>query len=428
VTFDDLINPSLQATASVRVDFKPYAYLEARGFLYHQNIASAGLGTELSLPTRLFYYLGNACGNGAGGSGSETVNGGYINVGAQLEFYRNSTVFWDDHFAWLDSPVSSLGSFFREVEVDQFLRDANEHSALRGELFFTTLQVNGGIHPLTPILSGNASVNMGQTASYTVSKRACVPMDAPLNYVISWGDGTANSVLQAAPGASASATHQFNVFGTQNVKARITGDTAGRSINKETTRSITVNANAVPPMPGSMTVPASDPDGNFSVSWSATVNTVNYRLFRRVNTGSGFGAWSQIDTVTGTSKSLTAQPYGTVQYGVKACNTQGCSDTRTSNSLLVGIIPAAPNLTVTSMLCFGGNDVSWTAPSGATSYKLYWSEGTNPNNAGLLYEGPGRQKAINITNSTNLWVKACGTAGCGAFSAMKTAHRYPVCK
>jgi hypothetical protein len=425
VTFEDLINPEFTASVQVQADVKPYAYVEARGYLYHQDIASAGVGAELSLPTRLFYYAGNTCGNASGAASGDTVNGGYVNVAGQLEFYRNATVFWDDSFAWLDSPIPSAPPHFRNVEVTQFLRGANEHTALRSQLYFTTMQFGGGQHPLTPILAGPANVDLGATASYTVRKRPCVPMDDTLNYTIAWGDGSGNANLQAEPAGSASATHAFNVFGTQTVTAKMVNDAAGRTISRTTSRVITVDADAEPPMPNGMTVPVSDADGTFTASWTASVNTSTYKLFRRVNTGAGFGAWSQIDTVTGTSKNLTAQPFGTVQYGVRACNSAGCSDTRTSSGVVVGVTPAAPALTVRSEQCHGMNAISWTQPSGANNYKLYSSAGTDPANAGKIYDGPASHFDINVSGLTRLWVKACGTGGCSGFSAMKSANVNP---
>ncbi|HJU38752.1 MAG TPA: hypothetical protein VJ724_04210 [Tahibacter sp.] len=59
VTFDDLIHPTVAGSASVQLDAKPYAFVEANAWLYHDALAKAGLGLEVSAPSRLFYYVGN---------------------------------------------------------------------------------------------------------------------------------------------------------------------------------------------------------------------------------------------------------------------------------------------------------------------------------------------------------------------------------
>ena len=313
-------------------------------------------------------------------------------------------------------------SFLNEVEVDRFLRGGDAHKALRHTLYFDEFRIgSSGLSPLSPVFTGPASVNMGASGSFTVKKRPCVPMDERLFYTLSWGDNTSSNA-QADPGSSATVAHTFNNFGAHTLTARMTTDLGGRSINQTTSRSLNVNANAVPPSPLTVTAPTSDADGAYSVSWSSTVNTSYYKLFRSNNGGSYVLLNSNL---TSTSRSLTAQPYGTNRYAVQACNNVGCSASKFSGNVQVGVIPAAPSLTVTSMLCRGANDVDWSAPSGATSYKLYASTGTNPSAAGIWYEGTGRSTAINVTSTTNLWVKACGTGGCSGFSSMKTAFVQP---
>jgi hypothetical protein len=422
VTFDDLVNPGLSGSVSVQVDAKPYAFVEARGFLYASRIASAGVGIEVSAPSRLFYYLGNTCGNGTGAAASELVNGGYVDVGAQIEFYWNATALDRDRFNWFDTPIDSLGGFFREVNVDRHLRGGDAHTALRGKLYFADFQFGSGKSPLSPMFTGPATIGMGGTGSFAVSKRSCVPMDEALNYIVTWGDG-ASSPLQGDPGATASATHTFNAFGTPTLTAKMTVDVAGRTINESTSRVLTVNANAAPPTPASINVPASDTDGAFTVSWASSVNTASYKLFRS-NAG---GAYALIETVTGTSKSLTSQPFGSNRYAVQACNNIGCSASLQSGNIIIGVVPGAPVLTVTSNLCHGSNEASWTAPAGATSYKLFGNVGTNPNSSGVFYTGPDRFKAVNVTSATNFWVKACGTGGCSGFSNMDNAIVLPGC-
>ncbi len=418
ISFSRLLSTeNIEGGLTVQVDFKPYLYAEARAFLYHPSVASAGIGAELSAPTRLFYHAGGGCGPG-------NVHGGFIDVGAQLEFYWNATLLGADRFNWIDTPISNFGPF-KTVQIDDFLRGGRAHTGLRAKLYFADF--SSGTSPLSPVLVKPSSVTQGNTGNYSVARRSCVPLDQPLNYSINWGDSQTDP-LSGAADAVVPATHTYTSAGTRTITATLIGDTHGRSIQEQSTTTVNVLATVPPPTPASISVPATDADGTFNASWSSTTNASSYKLFRRSHSGSTWGAWSFIKTVTGqSSTSLSGQPFGTSQYGVQACNVYGCSPTRTSGAILVGVVPAAPQVTVRSHLCFGGNDVSWTAPAGATSYRMYISTGTNPNAAGQYYSGPLRGQPLNVSSNTNVWVKACGTGGCGNFSTMKTATRYPVC-
>ncbi len=417
VAFGDLLAPdNAEASARFQVDFKPYAYVEARAYLYHPSVASAGVGAEISVPSRLFYHVGSC--------GPDSVNGGYVDVGAQLEFYWNATLLGSDRFNWIDTPINGIGPF-RKVHVNQFLRGGRAHEALRAKLYFT--QFSSGRSPLSPVVTVPASVTQGHPGNYSVVTRPCVPLDETLNYTISWGDGSPTETFTGAPAQAVSRTHTYASGGNRTITATLVSDQANRTFNKSTTHTVSVIATVPPPMPAGMTVPATDADGSFAVSWSGSSNATSYKLFHRKQTGSTWGSWSLIKTVTGTSTSLTGQPFGSNQYGVQACNVYGCSSTRTSSVMLIGVVPAAPTLTVTSALCYGLNDVSWTAPSGASSYRLYTSAGSNPNNAGQVYSGSNRHYALNVSSTTNVWVKACGSGGCGNFSAMRTANRLATC-
>jgi hypothetical protein len=81
-----------------------------------------------------------------------------------------------------------------------------------------------------------------------------------------------------------------------------------------------------------------------------------------------------------------------------------------------GAPPAVPTLTVTSNLCFGSNDSSWTASSGATAYELWGSSTSTFTFPGLYYSGASTFHSLNVGSTTYFHVRACNANGCSAFS------------
>ena len=92
-------------------------------------------------------------------------------------------------------------------------------------------------------------------------------------------------------------------------------------------------------------------------------------------------------------------------------------------------VPAVPTLTVTSNLCFGSNDVNWTAVSGATYYELWGSTFVNYTPQSLWYSGPftSHSTTVNPIPNTFFHVRACNTSGCSAFSNTGVARYYHGC-
>ncbi len=92
-------------------------------------------------------------------------------------------------------------------------------------------------------------------------------------------------------------------------------------------------------------------------------------------------------------------------------------------------VPAVPKLTVTSNLCFGSNDVSWTAVSGATYYELWGSAFTNFTPQSVWYSGSftSYSTTTNLRNTIYFHVRACNTSGCSAFSNTGAARYFNGC-
>ena len=423
VTFQDLIRPSIVGSAKLQVDVKPYAFVEANAWLYHDQLAKAGLGLELSVPSRLFYHYGSGCGSPSGSGSTDHVNGGFVDVNAQLALYYNTTLLGQDRFNWIDTPISSIGGYFHEYRVNDFLRGGDPFNALRHTLYFQPIKVgSSGVSPLTPMLTGPNSVNLGTTGNFAAKMRPCVPLDEPMSYVVDWGDGSQSSGEGPAK-QDTPLTHSWTTSGTKSVRVTATQDRGPRTINQQSTRSVVSNALAAPPTPGSISAPANDGDAGFSVSWGTVLNAERYEIER----STAGGAFTQIAVVDhpASSKALTAQPFGYNTYRVRAVNNFGASGYRTAGQTLVGYIPATPGLTVTSLMCQGWNNASWTSSANTTAYKLYWSASSNPANATELYSGLGLSRDVNVSSRTYLWVKACGTGGCSALSPSRVADVRP---
>jgi len=104
----------------------------------------------------------------------------------------------------------------------------------------------------------------------------------------------------------------------------------------------------IPGVPSSITEPASDYDGAFTVSWaSSSGSPASYKLEQQFNGGS----WSQVYSGTALSKALSGLPDGTYKYRVRACNASGCSSYRTAGNVTIVVrtpgIP--PSITITEL-------------------------------------------------------------------------------
>ncbi len=85
------------------------------------------------------------------------------------------------------------------------------------------------------------------------------------------------------------------------------------------------------------------------------------------------------------------------------------------NNISSAILPAKPSVRSNWYACYGENNITWGAVSGATSYKVYISSLTTPP-ANPTYTQTSTQKLVNVGNDTYGWVKACNSKGCGDYS------------
>ncbi|MDT3281738.1 RHS repeat-associated core domain-containing protein [Shewanella scandinavica] len=120
------------------------------------------------------------------------------------------------------------------------------------------------------------------------------------------------------------------------------------------------SAPTTPTIPTSISAPATNATGAFSVSWSSVNGAARYELQQRVNGG----AWVAKYSGTATNYALSGLTSGTYQYQVRACTT-ACSAWKLSSNTQVTLPLLGSdwkNLSRVSVADAGGSD---TAPSDA---------------------------------------------------------------
>jgi YD repeat-containing protein len=90
----------------------------------------------------------------------------------------------------------------------------------------------------------------------------------------------------------------------------------------------------VPAAP-TLTAPATDADGTYSISWDSPQHTHQFVVEESLNSGS----WSEIATTSANSRSFSGKGNGTWNYRVKACNGAGdCSSNSPVKSVKVTLV------------------------------------------------------------------------------------------
>lgn len=151
-----------------------------------------------------------------------------------------------------------------------------------------------------------------------------------------------------------------------------------------------------PGTPGAVTIPGTDDNGAFTVSWGASAGTVdNYQLYQQKNGGS----WVNIYTGTATSKAVSGLTDGTYRFQVRAYNSESSfiaysGYSTSSNSTIVANKPGTPGtVAIPSTNNNGSFTVSWGIASGtADNYELY--QQFNGGGWQKIYTGTGLSKNV----------------------------------
>jgi len=176
-------------------------------------------------------------------------------------------------------------------------------------------------------------------------------------------------------------------------------------------------------------------DGTYStkveVSWSASSGATYYKVFRNTsNTHSG----ETVLTTSATSSpydDTSATPGTTYYYWAQACNSAGCSgySSHDTGYRAVTITPPAPPTGVSASddTYTTKVEVSWSAASGATYYKVFRNiSNTHAGETALTPSHPtSPYDDTSAAPGTTYWywIQACNTAGCSTYSSYDTGSR-----
>ena len=204
--------------------------------------------------------------------------------------------------------------------------------------------------------------------------------------------------------------------GTNPIKADTDGDLVNDGAEVSQGRNPLVYDK--PPVPGGLTVPVSDTDGAYSISWGSALTATRYELQEKKDSG----AWVTVYNGSARSKAVSGHASGTWTYQVRACNVlgNGCSAYSAAKSTLVSLPPVTPTgLSSPANNINGIYTVSWSAVSGATSYELQekvnsgaWGTIQNTSATSIALSGKGN-------GTYSYQVRACNGSGCSTYSASK---------
>ena len=178
---------------------------------------------------------------------------------------------------------------------------------------------------------------------------------------------------------------------------------------------VTVSISSPPASAPSLSLPSTDNDGSFLVSWRAVGGATHYNLQSSINGASFRHVYGGSDL----SRTVSA-PSGTHEYRIEACNNFGCSAYSPSRTITVtlpaGVVPAAP---ASISVVPHAPVVYWTSSALAEFYEVERS--TNPNN--FIYA------PFSTTSSEHIFlggspyvnhrfrVRACNSNGCSNWKA-----------
>ena len=268
--------------------------------------------------------------------------------------------------------------------------------------------------------SGCSNYKYSNTFTNTLSPSSInVPSSSTTgSFTISWGQVTtatsytlqesvnngAWSTVASPTAANYSRTGRANGSYKYQVRAcNASGCSAWRA-------SSTITVLMPPPVPASLSVPTvTNTNGVIELSWSASATATEYTLQEQKNGG----AWES-GTLAATSYTRADRTNGHYIYRVRACNASGCSDWRTSSTVIVLLPPTTPSsITVpTSTVTDGNVDISWTASSTATSYTVQNSI-NNGSWTTLSSQGTtSYEQVVDADGNYSYRVNACNTSGC----------------
>jgi YD repeat-containing protein len=220
----------------------------------------------------------------------------------------------------------------------------------------------------------------------------------------------------ATVGLSATTGYQYDALGRLIQVTHNNGNVTTYAYDAAGNRTLVDEVMPVTP-PASITVPATNSTGSYSVSWTAGGTVARYELYESTN--SGFATQTRVYQGTGTSASLSGHGNGTYYYRVRGCTGNACTAYRTgSNGVVVNLAPPAPTGLSKNQNSQCSWYASWNASAGATYYTIRdWS-----GNFQYSVNAPATNTTYSFCNVPGYtgdpndyrpkWLKACNASAC----------------
>ena len=217
--------------------------------------------------------------------------------------------------------------------------------------------------------------------------------------------GTTTSTSYVNTGAAAGKTYYYRVKAVNSA-----GTSAYSNI-------VSGRAKAAIPAAPRVTIGNSSASGKPQLTWAAVDGAAKYEIYRSTQQSTGF---TLLGTTTSTSYVNTGAAVGkTYYYKVRALNVDGAAGAYSStvSGAAKAVAPAAPTVTMTYSDS-GKPKLTWSAVSGATSYRVYRSEsrGTGYSLLGTTTSTSYVNTGAAVGKTYYYRVKAVNSAGTSAYS------------
>ena len=217
--------------------------------------------------------------------------------------------------------------------------------------------------------------------------------------------GTTTSTSYVNTGAAAGKTYYYRVKAVNSA-----GTSAYSNI-------VSGRAKAAIPAAPRVTIGNSSASGKPQLTWAAVDGAAKYEIYRSTQQSTGF---TLLGTTTSTSYVNTGAAVGkTYYYKVRALNVDGAAGAYSStvSGAAKAVAPAAPTVTMTYSDS-GKPKLTWSAVSGAASYRVYRSEsrGTGYSLLGTTTSTSYVNTGAAVGKTYYYRVKAVNSAGTSAYS------------
>lgn len=172
---------------------------------------------------------------------------------------------------------------------------------------------------------------------------------------------------------------------------------------------------AIPSASPSLSAPANNKTGGYTVSWTGVTGATGYTLQQQINGG----AWQTVEYTASTTWGAVGKSDGTYGYRVQACNSSGCGPWSGIVSVVVALAPTnAPSLSVPGTNNTGAFVVSWSNVDNATSYTLQESVNSGAWSTVQSAATTSWSASSKTTATYGYQVQGCSNNGCGPWSAI----------